>query len=67
MKVFKLLPEKGKITRETLSHLGNWIYQSDEVREVVVKVKFKDGVEMGFKKNEAEDELLEFLREDDKE
>jgi len=65
MKVLKILPEKGNITREVLSNLGSWIYQKDEVREVLIKIKFKDGVEMGFKKNEAEDELLEFLKEEE--
>lgn len=65
MKVFKVFPEKEKINRDTLANLGNWIYQKDEVKEVVIKVKFKDGVEMGFKRNEAEDELLEFLREEE--
>ena len=63
MKVMKISQNHGRITRELVSNFGQSLYKYDEVRTVLIKVKFKDGCEIGFKSDEEEDELEEFFKE----
>ena len=63
MKVMKISQNHGRITREVISNFGQSLYKYDEVKTVLIKVKFKDGCEIGFKRDEEEDELEEFFKE----
>jgi hypothetical protein len=62
MKIIKVGEKGGEITRELISSFGNRIYQNDEIRKVLVRVFFKDGSELGFNRDEEEDEFEELFR-----
>lgn len=61
MKTVKLNPEEQKINRELIAKIGETIYQSPGIDSVLIKVSFKDGTTVEFKRKELEDEINGFL------
>jgi len=55
---------KVKISREVISKFGEMIYHTKEVESINIKVNFKDGTIIGYKRHERKDD---FDREMDKE
>ena len=46
----------GKITRKLISNFGESIYYHPEIKSVFIKVNFKNGSSISFKRDEIEDE-----------
>jgi len=57
MKIVKVSEGKSKVKRETISKFGESIYHCDDVSEVFIKVKFKDGSSIGFERSEDDDDV----------
>jgi hypothetical protein len=63
MKIYKIQKGDSKVTRKLISKFGESIYHYPEVKSVFIKVNFKDGSTLGFKRDEEEDTFDELLRE----
>ncbi|MBU3912855.1 MAG: hypothetical protein KKE50_02060 [Nanoarchaeota archaeon] len=57
MKITKLNKKTCKITRETISRIGEAIYGIGEVKSVSIEVGFSDGSRISFNREEDEDEM----------
>ena len=55
MKIIKQDLEKKAVTREMVSNIGNTIYCCKGVRSIDLEIKFNDGSNLGFKKDEMDD------------
>ncbi len=55
MKIAKIHTKSSPITRELIANCGEALYQTPEVASVLIKVFFKDGSTIGFKRNIEED------------
>lgn len=51
-----------KIDQKIISLIGQSIYAQDDVKEVVVKVGFKDGTAVIYTRDEEDDEFEEFKK-----
>ena len=58
----KEIGEKA-ISRELIQKFGDAIYQKGGVGAVFVKVYFKDGSHIGFKRNEEEDDVESYFED----
>jgi hypothetical protein len=70
MKIIKLDPVTSKVNRKLISTFGNSVYSCENVRTVFMKVNFKDGSAISFRRDEDEDRFqkaLEELEEKEKE
>lgn len=65
MKIYNLDTERSKLGRKpktlkldhcAIAKLGKTIYQRDEVKDVTIKVGFKNGTDIAFHRCEEEDE-----------
>jgi hypothetical protein len=62
MKVYKFDKTKNsKVDRKIVSSFGEAIYSCPEIRSVFIKVNFKDGSSIGFKRDEDEDDFQDFF------
>ena len=61
MKVVKFEKEDSKINRKMVSQFGESIYSCPEVKSVLIKINFKDGSNIGFKRDEVEDEIKDII------
>lgn len=62
MKVFNFDKAKNsKVDRKIISNFGEAVYQCPEIRSVFIKVNFKDGSNIGFRRDEDEDEFQDFF------
>mgnify|MGYP000327270957 CR=1 FL=1 len=65
MKVVKFQKgEDSKVTRKIISKFGESIYHYPEVKSVFIKVCFKDGSNIGFRRDEEEDTFNEIMKEE---
>ena len=64
MKVVKIPKGDSEVTRELITQFGESLYHYPEVKSVFVKVNFKDGSNVGFKRDEEEDTYDEIIREE---
>tara|TARA_Y100000310_G_C20322559_1_gene641444 strand:- start:493 stop:702 length:210 start_codon:yes stop_codon:yes gene_type:complete len=55
---------KSKITRNVLSRIGSSIYLDPHVESVSVRVNFKDGTSLAYRKDEEDDEFKARFRKD---
>lgn len=67
MKLVKFQKEDTKISRKIVSQFGESIYNCPEVKSVFIKISFKDGSTIGFKRDEEEDEIKELIEKANKE
>jgi len=65
MKIFKLDSKWTKVDRDVVSKFGESIYHCPEVESVFVRVHFKDGSSIGFRRDEQEDEFDEILKREE--
>ena len=67
MKIAKITKEEEqKVSRKVISKFGEAIYHCPEVSSVFIKVNFKDGSSIGFRRDENEDDFDRlFIAEDD--
>jgi hypothetical protein len=62
MKIFKFDKTKNsKIDRKIVTSFGEAVYSCPEIRSVFIKVLFKDGSNIGFKRDEDEDDFQDFF------
>jgi len=62
MKVYKFDKTKNsKVDRKIVSSFGEAVYGCPEIRSVFIKVNFKDGSNIGFKRDEDEDDFQDFF------
>jgi hypothetical protein len=61
MKIVKLQKEDSKISRKVISQFGESIYSCPDVKSVLIKIHFKDGGTLGFRRNEEEDEIKDMI------
>jgi hypothetical protein len=66
MKTLKLNEKTSKIDREAIAKIGKAIYQFQDIEFVFIKVKFKDGSSIGFKREELDDEVENMMRDNEK-
>jgi len=67
MKIAKITKEEEqKVSRKVISKFGEAIYHCPEVSSVFIKINFKDGSSIGFRRDEGEDDFERlFVAEDD--
>ncbi|MBR9704753.1 hypothetical protein GOV12_05035 [Candidatus Pacearchaeota archaeon] len=58
---------KSKVTRKFVSRVGEMIYHSPDVRSIFVKVDFKDGSSISYRRDEDEDTFDSIIDEEIKE
>ena len=63
MKTLKIDKEDSKVNRQLITKFGQTIYEQDEVRAVSIKVSFKDGSSIAYKRAEDQD-LMEKMEKD---
>jgi hypothetical protein len=62
MKIYKLDKAKNsKVTRKLIANFGETIYDCPEIRSVFIRVSFKDGSNIGFRRDEDEDDFQDFF------
>ena len=62
MKIYKFDKTKNsKISRKIISNFGEAVYSCPEINSVFIKVNFKDGTSIGFKRDEEEDDVQDFF------
>lgn len=61
MKIVKIEKEDPRISRKMISQFGASIYNYPEVRSILIKVNFKDGSTLGFKRDEDDDEIKDLI------
>ncbi len=57
MKTLKLMRNNVKIDRQVVKKFGEAVYHTSDVESVSIKVDFKDGSTLGFKRHERQDEF----------
>lgn len=57
MKIIKVGDNKTKVKRGMISKFGESIYHTNEVKGVFIKVEFKDGSNIGYQRDEDDDEV----------
>ena len=55
---------KSRLERELISKFGNAVYQCPDVKSVSMRINFKDGSSLGFRKDEEEDDFDNMLEVD---
>ena len=63
MKTLKIDKEDSKVNRQLITKFGQTIYEQDEVRAVSIRVNFKDGSSIAYKRAEDQD-LMEKMEKD---
>ena len=48
---------KTKISREAISKFGEMVYHTDEVESIDIKINFKDGTIIGYRRHERKDDF----------
>jgi len=61
MKIVKLQKEDSKISRKMISQFGETVYGCPDVKSVLIKINFKDGSTVGFRRDEDEDEIKDMI------
>jgi hypothetical protein len=61
MKIVKLQKEDSKISRKVISQFGESVYGCTDVKSVLIKIHFKDGSTLGFKRDEEEDDIKDMI------
>jgi hypothetical protein len=65
MKIVRLKKAvKSKVTRRFVSRVGETIYHSPDVRAIFIKVDFKDGSAISFRRDEDEDTFDSIIDEE---
>jgi len=64
VKVYKIKPvDKAPLTREAIAKIGQSLYLSDDIKAVKIRINFKDGSAIGFKRSEEQDTMEDFIEE----
>ncbi len=67
MKILNLEKIKNsRVNRKLIANFGESVYSCPEIRSVFIKVNFKDGSNIGFRRDEDEDALQNFLEEENR-
>ena len=62
MKILKVDKAKNsKVTRKLVANFGEAVYQCPEIKSVFIRVSFKDGSNIGFRRDEDEDDFQDFF------
>jgi len=56
-KIVKLKPKAYSISKELISRFGEMVYHAEGVESVCIEVDFKDGSNLGFKRDECMDNI----------
>ena len=64
-KIIKLKNKGYAISKELISKFGELVYQSEGVDSIFIRINFKDGSNIGFRRSENEDAVEEILRGDE--
>lgn len=66
MKTLKLNKVEGKtkISREVISKFGEMVYHVDDVESIDIKINFKDGTIVGYKRHERKDDFDRMVDEE---
>jgi len=67
MKIAKITEDETKISRKLISKFGESIYHCPDVESVIIKVNFKDGSSIGFRRDECEDDFDRLFVADEEE
>ena len=65
MKTIKLEKEDSKVTRKLITKFGESVYSCSEVSSVFVRVNFKDGSSIAFKRDEETDDFDRIMEEEE--
>jgi len=65
MKTLKLGKEDSKVTRKLITKFGEMVYGYSEVVSVGIKVDFKDGSSIAFRRDEEEDSFDRMIKGED--
>ena len=65
MKNVKLQKIDPKLDRKLISRVGEKIYHSDGVESLIIKVNFKDGSTIGYRRSENKDAFERAVEEGD--
>jgi len=55
----------AKISREVISKFGEMVYHTEEVESIDIKINFKDGTVIGYKRHERKDDFDRAVDEED--
>lgn len=61
MKIVKFQKEDSKMSRKVISQFGESVYSCPDVKSVLIKINFKDGSTIGFRRDEDEDEIKDMI------
>ncbi len=61
MKIVKFQKEDSKISRKVISQFGESVYSCQDVKSVLIKINFKDGSTIGFRRDEEEDDIKDMI------
>ncbi len=67
MKIIKLNKSEQKIDRQLITSFGDAIYNKDGVESIEIKINFKDGSNIGYKRHEIKDRIDKEMEEEDEE
>lgn len=65
MKTLRLSKRDIKIDRQVVRKFGEAVYQVEDVESVSIKVDFKDGSTLGFKRHERQDNFDRAMEEEE--
>jgi len=54
-KIIKLKPKGYSVSKELISKFGEMVYHAEGVESVCIEVDFKDGSNLGFRRDEGRD------------
>jgi len=69
MKIIKLQKKNPKLNRRHISKIGESIYHNPDVNSIFIRINFKDGSSISFRRDEEDDDfgLMSEEREDKEE
>ena len=65
MKIVKIDKETSKVSRKVLANFGEALYHCEDVESVLMRVKFKDGTSISFRRDEDDDDFQRLIDEDE--
>ena len=67
MKIVKLGNKKSKVNRKMLTSFGRSVYHDEGVQSIAIRVNFKDGTSVIFKRDERDDYLEQWEKDEEDE
>ena len=65
MKTVKIDKQSSRVNRKVLANFGEAIYHCEDVESVLMKVNFKDGTSISFKRDEDDDDFERWCEDDE--